>query len=567
MRLTVFVLAVSALAGKPQTSAAEPADSTKYWVFFADKDVNSENGLLLPAVRISDLARDRRLLRGWHHDANQTLDAPVSVSYLQALSDVGVTPMVESRWLNAVSVFMTDDERQKIQSLPFVRAIRLVADATRNAPLLTPTSVLHNAMRAGASSLLVRTNAGAQVDYGPSFAQLNLVKAIPPLEMGINGTGVRLGIIDTEFGDFQHPAFSTLISEGRLVEYRNFAGQPQSDRHGRHVASIMVGYADGSLVGPAHGAELLAATTEFVPSETNQEEDHFVAALEWMEAAGVDVVNVSLSYTTFDPGQNSYTTADMNGDVGVTTIASDIAASLGVVVVAAAGNDGCSDPSLCWYYVGTPADGDSVIAVGGTFSSGNRVSSSSRGPTQDGRIKPDVAAMGAGVWLAGNNFGYQSGSGTSFASPMVAAIACQILQVNPTLSPMVVRDILRQTASQANSPDNDLGWGVVDAEAAVELARVHVAIDAEQPIENTVVNAYPNPFVDVVRFSVTASDYSPARLRVHDVLGREVAVPFDGSLLPGLNHFAWHNSSLAAGVYVYTLAVGSQTFSGLLTRR
>ncbi len=561
----LLVPAMATAAGMAVASA--PPDTLKYWVFFADK-VSDGDAFEPEPARLTERTRDRRTLRGWHRADETDLDVSVSPNYLDAVRTAGARIVVESRWLNAVSAFMTEKERAAVQDFDFVVDVRPVGVSNRSNAEVQMTSVLLSSLAGPSTSPLFRNSDTSQLPYGNSFTQLELVNAIGLLESGVNGTGVRVGILDTEFGDFQHPVFDSIVSEGRLIEYRNFTGGTQSDRHGRHVLSIMAGFSEDNLIGPAHKAEILAATTEWTPSERNQEEDFFVAGLEWMESMGVDVVNVSLGYSTFDAGQTSYTVADLDGDTGVTTRAADAAASLGVVVVAAAGNSGCSNPTSCWYFVTTPADGDSVIAVGGTFSSGSRVSFSSRGPTADGRIKPDVAALAAGVAIATDNGQFATGSGTSFSAPIIAGVAAQVLQINPTLSPMEVRDILRITASQGGSPDNDLGWGIVDAAAAAAMAQGPFGNEKEIPLATGSVVAYPNPFVSTVNFEITAAGpVQHAELRIYDVLGREVAAPFAGGLQDGANRIAWHTASLASGVYLYRLSVGPESVAGRLVRR
>jgi subtilisin family serine protease len=182
------------------------------------------------------------------------------------------------------------------------------------------------------------------------------------------------------------------------------------------------------------------------------------------------VVNVSIGYTRFDEGQRSYAPSDLDGDTALPTRAVDRAAQMGVTVVTSAGNNGCAVPKNCWYHLNSPADADSAITVGAVRPDSSLASFSSRGPTADGRTKPDVVVQGTQVVAAWKNGGYAEVGGTSFASPQVTGVVAQMLQVNPDLAPMQVRRLLRRTASQAHTPDSLRGWGVVDADAAIRAA-------------------------------------------------------------------------------------------------
>ncbi|GIV59198.1 MAG: hypothetical protein KatS3mg043_0287 [Rhodothermaceae bacterium] len=233
------------------------------------------------------------------------------------------------------------------------------------------------------------------------------------------------------------------------------------------------------------------------------------------------------------------------------------------MVVASAGNSG----HTTWRIITSPADGDSVIAVGAVDANGVRAFFSSVGPTADGRIKPDVAALGMEVHLAASDTGYGLSQGTSFSAPMVAGIVALLLQVNPDLDPATVRDILRSTASRAGNPDNTLGWGLVDADAAVALAEALAT-----PVENgrtppaaLRVDTYPSPLTGPAVFEVRSPVTLPdARLHVYDLLGRRVAVPFEGALSPGLNRIPFDPTGLAPGLYLFTLETATLTRHGKL---
>ena len=512
--------------------SAEPAG---YWIFLDGKPD-------APTVEINERARARRARRGQPYATE--LDKSVSPTYIRTLEGHGVQIRTESRWLNAVSAELTDELLAQIREMDFVREVRPLARRTTTFPEPVPGTA--------------PVSKTADRHYGPSRTQLALMNAIAPLERGINGKGVRIGFLDTPFSEFNHSAFDSLKSDGRLIAIRNFTGKTgDPSRHGMNVASTAVGYQEGELIGPAHKAEVLAGITEYTPTETNQEEDNLVAGLEWMESEGADVVNISLGYTDFDTGQNSYTISDLDGDTGITTIAADRAAALGVVVVSSAGNSGCSIPALCWYYISTPADADSIITVGAVSRDSSRAFFSSFGPTADGRIKPDVSAMGVSVYIArtGARFGYSQG--TSFSSPLVAAVAAQMLQVNPDLAPIDVRDILRMTAHQAAAPDNSLGWGVVNADAAVKMAESLIdplsSPVTELPTEVVLWGNYPNPFNPETTIRYALPQAGKVHLAVYNLLGHEVAVLVDESKPAGNYTTRFDAGDLPSGAYLYRL--------------
>ncbi|HLT46132.1 MAG TPA: S8 family serine peptidase [Rubricoccaceae bacterium] len=526
--MTRFLLLLTLATGAAGALHAQPTATAKYWVFFIDK---GDGAARAPSFVVSERAAARRALRG-QAARPRGVDVPVSPAYVAALEALGAEVAVESRWLNAVSAVLTPAQIDAVAALPFVRELRPVARLERTTlPSFTPLAP---------PSPLAPVAGG--YDYGPSEAQLALVHADAALEAGYDGDGVVLGYLDTLF-DFSHQALVHIPDDGRLLGVEDFTGQEQDNYHGLNTTSVALGFDPGDLIGPAFMAEVLAATTEYAPTETHDEEDFFIAGLEWLEANGVDVVNVSLGYSTFDPGEGDYTYEDLDGDTTPFTQAVDRAAALGVAVVVAAGNEG--DGS--WRYITAPADADSAIAVAAVRLNGTRASFSGVGPTADGRLKPDVAALGVDVHVASRFGGYTDGNGTSFAAPMVAGVVCQLLEADPTLDPIAIRDLLRATASQASDPDSLLGWGIADAEAAVLLA---VAA------EPGVAEARPwRLFPSVARAGgrlvaeVDVARPGPLTLALYDVLGRRVGTLYDGPVAAGPTRLPLAAPALAPGLY------------------
>src|SRR6266699_1617599 len=305
--------------------------------------------------------------------------------------------------------------------------------------------------------------------------------------------------------------------------------------HGTSTWSLFAGEVAGRLHGIARGASFLLAKTEDVRSETRVEEDNYVAALEWADSIGVDIVSSSLGYLSFDNGF-SYTPSQLNGDVAVTTVAADMAAQRGILVVTAAGNDGPLPRSIS-----TPADGDSVLAIGAEDSLGTIAGFSSRGPTADGRIKPDFTAPGVAVCvLTGVNHVLPE-DGTSFATPILAAGAALVKQIHPTLLPMDLRAAFRRTATKRAAPDSSYGWGRPDVAAAAVFPNGVTAtsplpaggpVSTITPTFSWMVGPIP-PFATPVTYRLRASrDSSLSPALVDTLLTTETFVP-PRALKPG----------------------------------
>jgi hypothetical protein len=279
-------------------------------------------------------------------------------------------------------------------------------------------------------------------------------------------------MLDSGFRWREHEALKNIrvIAEHDFIFNRDTTANgpndvPSQDSHGTSTLSTIGGFTPGELIGPAYGASFILGKTEYIPTETQIEEDNWVAGIEWMESKGVDVVSSSLGYTTFDDKTGYlYSHGDFNGRTAVTTKAAVMAARRGVVVVNSMGNEGNTVGSII-----APADADSIISAGAVNYSGVLASFSSVGPTNDGRIKPDVVAPGVSIYVASTSGSNQYGraSGTSFSCPLIAGAAALVLSVHPEFTPVQVRDAIRNTASRVDRPDNFYGWGVVNAKAAV----------------------------------------------------------------------------------------------------
>jgi hypothetical protein len=459
----LLLLAVAA-AGEPSVAAAPGGRAERpVWAFF----VPAADG----SVDVEAAARDAALVTG------------------ARLRHV-------SRWLGAASFDAGPAQEARLAALPQVRRTQPVARARRPEPV--------EVRRLDPSAWSDKAAAG-DLDYGPALGGMAQAGVTAAHATGLSGRGVTVGLLDTGFA-VDHEVFAGLevvgawdfVDDDPVVHDEE--GQAVGlQSHGTMVLSVLTARLPGHLLGSAPGIRVLLARTEDVSQEVPAEEDHWVAGLEWLEAQGADIVSSSLGYLDW------YLPEDLDGDTAVTTIAADMAAARGLVIVNSAGNSRNTTGTL-----GAPADGDSVIAVGAATLASGVAWFSSPGPTADGRTKPDVSALGVNNPVADpyDPFGYLAVSGTSLAAPLTAGVAALVLERVPGLDPMQVREALRETASQAAAPDNDLGWGIIDALAA---ANYWGPVFDHAPLADTEDTAGPYTVAAQVTARVGAD---PASLRV-----------------------------------------------------
>ena len=543
--LTIIFFSITLLYSEDDTP------KNKYWVLLLDKNTPSNFDKIKLVKKLNMKTKFRRE-KVFNHDLTTFYDWPVNQEYLNDIQEIGVELLTISRWLNAVSIMGTERQQEEISNLPFVKKIKPVLSFRR--PLTNSHPIINRSNRTREQPL----------EYGNSQEQIEQIGCDLAHDAGFTGDGIRILVMDTGFS-LDHEVFDSLnvIAEWDFVnDDSNTENETEEEdqnsqhNHGTMVLSTIAGYSSGNLIGPAYNSEYLLAKTEMVAEEVQIEEDNYIAGLEWGESNGADIVSTSLGYLDW------YTYEDMNGDVALTTIAIDIAVKLGMVCVTAAGNEGNSS----WGYIIAPADADSVISVGAVRSNGTIASFSSHGPTYDGRIKPEVCARGSGTACANpSGNGYITSSGTSFAAPLVGGSAALILSVHPDWTPMMVREALMQTASQASAPDTNYGYGIINVWDAINYSSFDSAITPHIPLDYSLSDGYPNPFNSGVTLSLDLQTSGWLSTTIHDIEGREVELLFRQKMTAGKHQIVWAPRGHPAGVYFISLTDGFSTITKKIT--
>lgn len=405
----------------------------KYWVYFTDKP----DAPFDPYTFFDPKAIERRLKHNLPLDAET--DKPVSEFYVSEVESRVEQLRVVSRWLNGVCVSATPAQIAALRNLPFVRLVE------EQYPMQPFVARLPNPNDEWA----MNENA---VEYAE--AQLMRMEGFEFQRANLDGKGVRVAIFDIGFKSYKsNPAFAHLRSNNQILKTWDFVKNRENvdgyNSHGTLVLSCIAGKLEGNLLGLAQGAEFILARTE-TWTEFYGEEENWLAAAEWADKEGADIINSSLGYT-----YHRYFREQMNGKISLVSRAANMAASKGILVVNAAGNEGADD----WKFIGSPADADSVLSVGGIEPyTGIHTSFSSFGPTSDKRMKPNVSAYGHVVGSGPN--GVDETQGTSFSSPLVAGFAACALQSRPAYTNMQLFEAIQKSGDLYPYFDYAHGYGV-----------------------------------------------------------------------------------------------------------
>jgi hypothetical protein len=520
-----------------------------YYIQFTDKD-NGPYTLLQPEQYLSPKALQRRT----HHLISvDSYDIPVTPMYVDSMISLGFNIVSVSKWLNGVVVYTTNTSLlSQLSGISFVQGYRSCGAARPSRKLET--------------ELCEGTRGVRATDYGYGYTQIALVNGDYLHNLNFMGQGMLISVIDAGFyGVDTIDAFDNLHSSGRVVFTWDVINRQPAvydyHSHGTMVLSIMASDVPGVLVGTAPQASYALIRTEEGSTENIAEEYFLARGLEIADSIGSDAVNVSLGYTEFDSPAQNHTWADLDGNTAPSSIAARIAASRGMVVVAAAGNSGDDT----WTKIAVPADADSILSAGSVNSSGAYSAFSSIGPSADNRVKPDVVAMGQDAWVYSPSGNIFQGSGTSFASPLLCGLATCLWQASPQLKSWEVLQYIRLSADQYYNPDPYRGYGLPDFADA--LMKVH---NASIPDINGefFFNPWPNPFSNEFYLKIYSTDSQSIGIRVSDISGRIIV-----SQEAQINGWEINNirintdAGLLPGIYIVQVTTTNKRYTSILSKQ
>ncbi len=409
-------------------------------------------------------------------------DIPVNAAYIAVLRQQGIDVISVSKWLNAALVKALPQAIAQAGNMPFVESVQHI-------PVRQQSAIVNIQSLQTCTEIL-----DFEDNYVSSFAQFHLLNGEYLHEMGYRGEEMKIAVCDNGFYNANNnTAFAEVFSDNRVKDTYDFVNSETavyneiSGAHGSNCLSLIAGKKENEFIGTATKADYYLYHTENNTSETLQEEFNLALALERCHEQGVQVVSVSLGYFEFENAAENFDTTEMKKNNTPGAKAVNIAASKGILVCVAAGNEGASS----WKYITSPGNADSAFTIAAVNSSGTPANFTGYALSSDTRIKPNVAAMGVGTAILNTNGTVSNGNGTSYACPSIAGLSACLWQAFPDKTNWEIKTAIEQSASQYLNPDKRIGYGIPDFKKAYQLLANPTFVSAPS-LENEI-RFYPVP--------------------------------------------------------------------------
>ncbi|MEO4006085.1 S8 family serine peptidase [Flavobacterium sp. CAU 1735] len=522
------------------------------WVYLNNKP-DAPFFLNNPLSILTQRALDRRASQNIELD---DMDAPVHQAYIDQISaNAGIQIMAKSKWMNALHVRGEEQAIRELTVLPFVNRIDFA-----NKTLNGNTGIVANKNE--------KKRPEAKVDEISNLASGSLLELFTDSQIevlnghllhqeGYTGNGKIIALINSGFkGVNTIPPFERIRNNNQIKGGYNFVTRDDNvytgTDFGTKTLSTMAAYIENNYEGTALDASYYLFVSYGENGKSPLEESLWVEAAEMADSLGVDILNFPLGFYKFDNPNYDYTYQAMNGETTFISRGANIAFSRGMIVVSPAGNLG----NKPWRYITAPADVANVLTVGAINQIREWASFSSVGPTSDGRIKPDVMAMGSATSVISGEGTCEFKSSTMYASSLIAGMVACLWQALPNKTNAEILQLIKESADRHNDPDNFYGHGIPNFQLALEQGMLKTnSFTIKRPV------LYPNPTSG--KLTITGSDYGEARFRLYDTMGKEVM----DEQLTGLQEVEISTKKLKSGIYLYTIITGDTVFSGKIIKK
>lgn len=390
--------------------------------------------------------------------AIDSTDLPVSRVYTESIKSAGFDVVSMSKWNNTILVRTRQDRLKSIETLPFVKEIKKV--------WVSPDSVVMSPTRLRYHNELKTWDDASQDNYGVAKEQIDMLGGTYLHSRGFTGQGKLIAVLD---GGFMNVDLIPCLQSINIVGWKDFVVPPSKNmfremEHGTKVLSVMAVNVPGVFVGTAPDAAYWLIRCEDNQTESLAEEDYWAAAVEFADSVGVDVISSSLGYHSFDIKGDNYTYAHLDGHTAMISNTASMLADKGIVLVNSAGNDGMGT----WKKINVPADADNILTVGAVTPDCRNAAFSSVGPTADGRIKPDIMALGSPTAVVTGRGTIIKDIGTSFSTPVISGLVACLWQACPSLTAKEIINLVRRCSDNTSCPDNIYGYGIPNFRKAIK---------------------------------------------------------------------------------------------------
>ena len=507
------------------------AQYSRYLVQFTDKK-GTPFTLSNPSAYLSSQSIERRSKQNLSIDST---DLPINPAYVDSvLSISGVQFLNLSKWFNQVLIKISDSSvLQNINSFSFVKKISPVALKINPLKKDTLKNKFNNILEFDKKAETNINNASGNFcappdsnyfNYGASYPQIHIHNGEYLHNLGFHGENITIAILDAGFNSYlTNPVFDSALQNNQVLGTYDYVNLKQSVNeeyiHGSYCFSIIAANEPGQMVGSAPKSKFWLFKTEDVNSEYPVEEQNWVAAAEFADSAGADIISTSLGYAYFDDSSFNLNYAQRNGHTALISVAANFAVAKGMIVTASAGNSGAATDET--KYVVCPADADSALAVGATDVNGVIASFSSWGPNSSGEIKPNVVSVGEGTAIAAPDGTIGSGDGTSYSNPNIAGLVACLWQAFPQFTNRDIINAVQESSSKYNNPDDRYGYGIPDFKKAYAiLMQEQESATDSVALANRWINVYPNPYTTNFSVIFKTQTNGNAYLQLSDAAGR-----------------------------------------------